>query len=57
LKEIFVDGDVLVRDEALTWLVLIDGIDQHGRMAVTEAVEQYRDVERHGGDRIPEIGM
>ena len=50
LKEILVDGDVLMRDEPLAGLVLGDGVDEHGRMAITEAVEEYGDVDGHGGD-------
>ena len=45
LKEILVDRDVLVRDEPLTGFVLVDGVDEQGRMAITEAIEKNWDVE------------
>jgi hypothetical protein len=50
LKEIFADGDVLVGDDALAWLVLQDGIDEHGRMAIADPIQQDGDIEaRHVG--------
>ena len=52
LKEILVDRDVLVRDEPLAGLVLVHGVDQHRRVAITEAVEEYGNVDGHGGTRI-----
>ncbi len=51
LKKILVDRDVLVRDEPLPRFMLVDGVDQHGRMAITEAIEEYGDVHGHGGTK------
>jgi hypothetical protein len=56
LEEILVDRDVLVRDETAPRLVLNDGVDEHRRVAITKAVEEYRDIERHGGTRISDRG-
>ena len=50
LKEILVDRDVLVRDEPLAGLVLVHGVDHDRRVAITEAVEEYGNVDGHGGD-------
>jgi hypothetical protein len=36
--------------------VLNDGVDEHRRVAITKAVEEYRDIERHGGTRISDRG-
>ena len=51
LKKILVDRDVLVRDEPLPRFMLVDGVDQHGRVAITEAIEEYGDVHGHGGTK------
>ena len=51
LKKVLVDRDVLVRDEPLPRFMLVDGVDEHGRMAITEAIEEYGDVHGHGGTK------
>jgi hypothetical protein len=39
LKEILVDGDVLMRDETSAGLVLRDDVDEQRRVAITQPVE------------------
>jgi hypothetical protein len=50
LKEFFVDGDVLDRDEPLALVVLGDRVDERRRIPVAEPIEKDGDVERprHG---------
>jgi hypothetical protein len=41
LKESFVDGDVLDGHQAVTRLMLDDGVDEHGRIAIAQAIELW----------------
>ena len=45
LEELFVNGDVLDGDEPTARLVLEDGVDEHRRIAVTQAIERLRYVD------------
>jgi hypothetical protein len=54
LEEILVDRDIFVRDEPLSRFVLVNGVDEHRRMSITETVEKHGDIQRHGADRILE---
>jgi hypothetical protein len=47
LEEFLADGNVLDRDDAPAGVVLDDGVDQHRRIAVTEAIERLRDIDGH----------
>ena len=51
LEELFVDGDVLDRDEPPARLVLGDRVNEHGRIPVAEPVEQDVDVDHRDRDK------
>jgi protein-disulfide isomerase-like protein with CxxC motif len=46
-KELFVDGDVLDGHQAVTRLMLDDGVNEHGRIAIAQAIERLRYVDGH----------
>jgi hypothetical protein len=48
LEELFVDGDVLDRDETPPGVVLGDGVDEERRLPVAVAVEEDGDVQHDG---------
>ena len=48
LEELLVDGDVLDGDQPPARLVLGDGVDEHRRIPVAQAIQRLRDVDRHG---------
>ena len=56
LEELLVDGDVLDRDEAPPRFVLEDGVDEHRRIAVAEAIQRLRDIDRHGAISLSRFG-
>src|SRR5687768_12953833 len=48
LEKFFVDGDVLDRHEPVARLVVSHRVDQEGRIAIVNAVEQRWEIKRHG---------
>ena len=48
LEEFFVDGDVLDGHEPAAGVVLGDGVDEHRRIPITQAIERLRYVDEHG---------
>ena len=52
LKELLVDGHVLERDQPPAHLVLGDGVDEHRRIPVAQAIQRLRYVDEHGPQSI-----
>jgi hypothetical protein len=50
LEKILVHRDVLVRHEPLARFVLGYAVNEQRGVSVAEAVEEYGDVDGHGGD-------
>ena len=46
LKKLLADRDILVRDDAASGLVLRHRVNEGGRIAIAEAIEDFRDVYR-----------
>ena len=56
LEELLADGDVLDRDDAPPRFVLEDGVDEQRRIAIAEAIERLRDINRHGAISLSRFG-